>query len=459
MDRVKCVVAGAIDVYDPPAKSVERIRRALSLPHPELSRAMARGAPTGSVPERWHATTEAPWGISVPRGAARQLRILLAEDGLEPEFEDRRSLGSPLDAAYFDDLRDYQAEGRDSLVSRIQGIAVLPCGGGKTTLGVAAVSAAGRSALVVVHTEDLLRQWVTAVNEKLGITAGWIYGGKVRLGAVTVAIVDSLLSALGELPRFGECFGTVVVDEAHHAPAAQLSRALSQLPARYRLGLTATPDREDGLGPALEWLFGDRLVERTADQLSAHGWLTRPIVEAVRTEFSFNTGSLLENKRQAAVSRALAHDHRRNEAIRKIVSADAEKGESVLVLTSRKDHVSALVGAIGDCSAAITGDTDGGEREETLRRFRDGELRVLVATQLADEGLDIPRLSRIVLAMPERARGRTMQRVGRLMRPHEGKEPKLYDVVDAAVPMLLSRWKSRRATYRKMGLLVTGDPA
>lgn len=456
MSRVKCVVAGAIDVYDPPAKSVERLRHALSLPHPELSRAMARGAPTGSVPDRWHATTEAPWGISVPRGATRALRSALAEDGLEPEFEDRRSRGSELSASAVADLRDYQEQGREALVSKLQGLVILPCGGGKTTLGVAAIAAAGKTALVVVHTEDLLRQWVATVNDKLGIAAGTIGGGKMRLGTVTVAIVDSLLPLLDDLPLFGECFGTVVVDEAHHAPAAQLSRALARLPARYRLGLTATPDREDGLGPAVEWLFGERLLTRTVDDLSARGWLTQPVVEAVKTEFRFDADRLLENKRQAAVSRALAHDHRRNEAIRQIVSADAERGESVLVLTSRKDHVALLACAIGD-AAVITGDT--GEREETLRKFRAGETRVLIATQLADEGLDIPRLSRIVLAMPERARGKTVQRVGRLMRPHEGKEPKLYDIVDASVPMLLSRWKTRRATYRKMGLLVTGDPA
>lgn len=454
MPQIKCEVSGTIFVRDPPARTLERLRRALSLPHPEFSRALARGIPIGNVPDRWHATTEAPDGLVVPRGAISVLKSILLEDGLVPEFVDRRSIGSPLSVTRIPDsgYRDYQLEGCSELSSHLQGLVVLPCGGGKTTLGVAAIARLLRTTLVVVHTEDLLRQWVSSVNHNAGIRAGTIGGGKVRLGAVTVAIVDSLLSLLSELPRFGECFGLVIVDEAHHAPADKLRRALSQLPAKYRLGLTATPEREDGLGRAVDWLFGERLLERSADELSARGLLVRPEVVAVRTEFEFDADKFLEKKRQNEMNKKLVKDDNRNQIICKIVLNEVSKKQSVLVLTSRKDHVAELSRLLS--CPSVTGDTPTAERERLVNSFREEEIPVMIATQLFDEGVDLPGLSRIVLAMPERARGKTTQRVGRLMRPKSGKLPKLYDVVDARVPTLESRWRARRTTYRKMGLAV-----
>jgi superfamily II DNA or RNA helicase len=76
---------------------------------------------------------------------------------------------------------------------------------------------------------------------------------------------------------------------------------------------------------------------------------------------------------------------------------------------------------------------------------------VLVASTLADEGLDIPRLERIVLAYPGRTRGRTTQRLGRLMRPHPGKsQPVLFDIVDANVPVLFRQFRERRRLYAEL---------
>lgn len=85
-----------------------------------------------------------------------------------------------------------------------------------------------------------------------------------------------------------------------------------------------------------------------------------------------------------------------------------------------------------------------------LQRFREGSVKVLCATSLADEGLDIERLSRLILATPARAEGRTIQRLGRLMRPHPGKgTPVLYDLVDD-LPMARRQHAARRRAYRKV---------
>jgi superfamily II DNA or RNA helicase len=130
--------------------------------------------------------------------------------------------------------------------------------------------------------------------------------------------------------------------------------------------------------------------------------------------------------------------------------------ESILVLTTRVDHAARLgkaIAARGVSAGTITGRTAKARRKTVLAGLKSGELKCVVATNLADEGLDVPRLSRIVLAFPMRAETATVQRVGRLMRKHEGKRPRLYDIVDGRVSTLVRRWQARARAYRELGLM------
>ena len=112
--------------------------------------------------------------------------------------------------------------------------------------------------------------------------------------------------------------------------------------------------------------------------------------------------------------------------------------------------------AEGVSAAVLTGEVKRAVRKELLDRARAGELAVIVATSLADEGLDLPRLSRVFLAYPGRARGRTVQRLGRLMRPHAEKtDAALFDFVDRKVPLLRRHHLERRKLYAE----VLGVPA
>jgi superfamily II DNA or RNA helicase len=101
---------------------------------------------------------------------------------------------------------------------------------------------------------------------------------------------------------------------------------------------------------------------------------------------------------------------------------------------------------------AVLGTTAKKKRKGTIEALRTGELQVMIATSLADEGLDVRRLSRVLLAWPQRAKGGTTQRAGRLLRDFP-KKPKLIDFVDSKVDTLASRAADRKAVYRKMGLL------
>lgn len=468
---IDAIVGGHIRLLGVPPKQTERIRNALSFPNPEFHKLQRLGRYTGGTEERICVAVETPEGdLLCPRGSWTPIRTALAKDGWTTRVtSDERSIGSVLvlSKSITDiSLRDYQREGVLALVRNTQGLVVIPCGGGKSRLGVAAIAAIGRSALIIVHTTDLADQWVETIKTLLHVDAGRIDATHdQRLWPIVVATVQSLYAILEENPinkatgysddEFLSYFGMVILDEAHRAPAMMTQRVLSHVTAKHRLGLTATPEREDGMTKLVEWSFGPTLLERTTPELIKLGYLMKAEVEFVETGFAFAyDGS--DEKRLAALDRALEKDAERNTLIAARAHIEASHGEAVLVLTNRKTHATKLAKMITACGTpaeAVIGTTAKGLRKETIARLKSGDLRVMVATSLADEGLDVQRLSRVLLAWPQRAKGATTQRVGRLLRGWPGKQPKLFDFVDGQVPTLASRASARRSTFRKLGLL------
>ena len=136
--------------------------------------------------------------------------------------------------------------------------------------------------------------------------------------------------------------------------------------------------------------------------------------------------------------------------------ADARKWHAVLVLSDRVEHdrLPADMVAAQDIEAAmLVGCVLKKERTEILEHFRKGGLPVVVTSTLANEGLDVPILYRIILAWPGCAKGWTTQRLGRLMRPHPDKRKAvLYDLVDNRVPPLRSRYYERSKVYTSLGI-------
>jgi superfamily II DNA or RNA helicase len=114
------------------------------------------------------------------------------------------------------------------------------------------------------------------------------------------------------------------------------------------------------------------------------------------------------------------------------------------------ERLAALFQARDVKAAALTGKMTRRAREATLEAARAGELAVIVGTQLLDEGVDLPRLSRVVLAWPAKAEGRIVQRIGRALRVHEGKaEPLAIDIVDEHVGVLRSQARARRGVFER----------
>ena len=459
MNGVRATVAAEILLHDLQPRSIERLRFALSYPHPDRSKAIRMRRDPAGLPLRYECMTERPDGlIAVPRGAVDVVRGALAADDLRASFEDGRAGGEPIGPLALPphiELRPYQRDGVRALTSKVQGMIVLPCSGGKTILGAGAIVAIGRTTIVLVNTGDLIDQWVEDVRG-LGVEPGIVDDSRKQVDApIVVASVFSLAPMLEADPSLGARFGFVILDEAHHAPAVTTQRCLRYLPARYRLGLTATPDREDGHGKLVDWSFGPRLLVKTVKELVAGGYLLMPTLEVVETDFTFDDVDPEHPKYLTKMQRALIADEARNDLIVHRTLWEVQAGETVLLLSNRKDHcrrLGKMLAKVGVDARVTVSTTKKSARKANLSDLRSGETSLVIATSLADEGLNVKRLSRIILAFPETARGRTVQRVGRIMRLFEGKEPKVIDVVDPRVETLANRAAARRRSYRSIGM-------
>lgn len=455
MQTVRAIVGADISLPGLPSCLVAPIRSALAYDNPAYLAAERTGQQTDEPPQL-SAVDEHPSGVRLPRGAIYTLKAVLSNAGFALQIEDQRSPGQPLELTDFRQaLRDYQTDAIAALRRRLQGVVVLPPGSGKTTLGVGAIYDLRVSTLVLVPTRDIALQWTEDVRKLLDVEAS-LYGvGRHQLGPITVATKDALHHHPElELDSFGLC----IFDECHAAPAPSCVALLSRIPARYRLGLTATAIRSDGMTPVIDWLFGVRLLERSIDELVVAGYLVRPRVEAIYTNFFYDLPYPAPHWQLNKMLTKLTHHAPRNSLIVKLVS---ESDASTLVLTNRTDHLEILQSMLsrrGIVAPYAHSKMPARARRDTIDRFRNGDHRVLLATSLGDQGLNFPLLSRVILALPWRSPGRAMQRLGRLTRPSDKPPPVLYDLVDHEVPNLFSRWLARRSVYRHAKLEINECP-
>lgn len=447
-----------------PPDLVRRLDSRLTYANPLHGKAKAAGRWAGATPQhlRYLRRATVPGcgtTASLPRGCLALLRRTAWECQVRLVFDsavqwDREAPGCDLDDLAIP-LRPYQVDAVNRLRRDVQGYLVLPCGAGKTVTAASAALTLGQRTLVVVHTTDLLDQWrgafhALAEHPVRPFGAGEGHPAPMRQGEVVIAMLQALVAADQGALGLVRSAGTVIVDEAHHVAADSFLWLLNRCPARYRWGLTATPERVDGLGFVLPLYLGPQLLRRTSAELVAAGYLVSPTIVGVRTGYTPGPKDYGQQGRLVyarAVSRMEADPDRTN-LVADLTSAAVEDNRTTLVLMDRVRGVHRVVQACrarGISCAGITGQTSRGERQQRVRQLRERRLGALVATQLADEGLDVPVLECLVLAAAGRAAGRAAQRVGRTMRP-AGRPPVVLDLVDAGP--FLSQWYARARAYR-----------
>jgi len=494
MGDVRIRVSRRLRIFNCPQRVRESLQVRTRVPHPDAASAKARGVAWRG--ERFYSPVILDRrDVLLPRGLVWLVQDVLRKTGHTADWISNVVGVKGTDPVPLGSMgmipRPYQEDAIRALHERVQGVVVLPCGGGKTTVGALAILSLGQSALVVVHTTDLVDQW-TETLRKCGASrvriagAGreWWDSDPLEPGEICVGTVQALATA----PDLVRSAAVIVMDECHHAPAKAWSDVLAISPARWRWGLTATPERADGWSFLLGHSFGPVLYERTALELIADGHLRAPRVIPVRVHWSApkdcyglevlcphcgTVTSTSPKKRDKA--RCKERDCRRKLAadceskrgrmiwpaalsnwsdsgevqrtIKILSMASAEFDRTALVLIPRKRVAGSLERMIrrgGVITASITGDSP--YRADILNRVRRGEVQVLVGTQIADEGLDIALADVLIHASCGVAKGLTAQRAGRVCRPEGADIPVIFDLVGDS---LGHQWRKRMAAYRE----------
>ncbi|MCZ2340729.1 MAG: helicase-associated domain-containing protein [Bacteroidales bacterium] len=326
-------------------------------------------------------------------------------------------------------VRDYQRDAADVFhaggdLRGGSGVIVLPCGAGKTIVGITAMTLLQKNTLVLTTSITAVKQWRREILDKTTLTEDQVkeYTGETKeIGVVTVAtyqIVTYRPDKTENYPHFGifekQDWGLIVYDEVHLLPAP-VFRVTATIQARRRLGLTATLIREDGREGDVFSLIGPKKYDVPWRELETRGWIASANCSEIRV-------ALPDDK--SRMEYAIA-DHR---AKFRIASENPAKEDVVAELLERYHDQRVIV--IGQYLnqlrsiserfeiPLITGSTDNATREELFGKFRRGETRHLVLSKVGNFAIDLPDANVLIqVSGTFGSRQEEAQRLGRILRP------------------------------------------
>jgi len=381
-------------------------------------------------------------------------------------------------------LRDYQEKALENWVKAgMKGCVVLPTGSGKTIIGIKAIERANSATLVVVPTLDLMGQWTEVLSKHFTNTKiGNLGGGADDIQPITVATYDSVYIRAASL---GNKFSLIVFDEVHHLAAPGYRTIAEQMAAPYRLGLTATIEREDNLHKDFPKLTGGVVFQAYPSELARNKHLAPFEIERRQVEMtaeekqdyqrnfgtyqiclkklgirmnypgSFQRLIMMSGKskvaREALLARNRAMDIALNskskmEEMKEILAEN--RGLKTIIFTQHNS----LVHEISDrfLIPFITHKTGKEERQDALTGFKDGRYFAIVTSKVLDEGVDVPDAELGIIVSGTGSGREFIQRLGRLLRPKRDitKKAKLIEIVSSDTREIGTSAKRKKALTR-----------
>ena len=367
-------------------------------------------------------------------------------------------------------LRDYQQQAIQNWErSSMRGCVILPTGAGKTAIGIKAIQIVNASTLVVVPTIDLMEQWAENISRYLStsqnprdISVGRLGGGKDDIQAITVTTYDS---AYLRASTIGNQFKLVIFDEVHHLPASGYRSIAEQFIAPYRLGLTATIEREDELHELIPYLTGGVVFRLGSQQLSNQKHLAEYTIDRIQVsltpqeqeQYEANQAKFLAGLKRLGFNVPSMYNLKRlimmsnnNKTAREAMLARNKANEIALNSESKIDQLQKILQQNRDTKTIIftqnnkmvyelsnrfliphiTYRTVKEERQNVLGGFKSGRYHVVVTSKVLDEGVDVPDAEMGVIMSGTGSGRELIQRLGRILRPkQDGRKARLVEIV------------------------------
>jgi len=375
------------------------------------------------------------------------------------------------------DLRDYQQEQVSKALAAERGVVQAATGAGKSIMAAAIVCRLGLPTLLVVPTKLLAQQFAETFRKYTDCPVGLLGGGKHEDAPVQIAITNSAaaeakrVQALdGDAQRSALDKQVLIIDECHTAASRMGQIIALNCPAHYRYGFSATPyranDLEDNL---LRGLCGSVIAEVGVQELQESGHLAQTDIRTIHIALNsrrmvwdetLDENALPVGWRELSYGELyraqIVRNGWRNKQIADLANAHAADGQKVLIIISWIEHAELLTALLDAPPLFLSGQDSPKQTETKRQQFRDQQGGVCIGTSIVDTGFDVPAIDTLILAGGGEFDGRTIQRLGRGLRPSPGKEKVIvYDFTDDDKPLFAWHAKARVKAFVKLGQTVT----
>lgn len=463
---MKIILSNCIEIKEPTKEITDYVKKELTFKNPEYEKKRRMGFYVYGTPKEIKLYDCYNGSIYTPIGFFNKLFKVHPNinDYIDYSVEVHADIKSGIS------LRDYQELAVPSVINYKTGILNLPVGLGKTELALECINRVQQKTIWLSHTGDLLNQSLDRCSKKMQCKISTITEGKCDIsGDIVFATVQTLYKyvANGDIPQ--NTFGMLILDECHHISAnpnsIQLFRTcVDYFACKYKIGLTATVHRADGMQDCIKAILGDIIykIEKVGSDYrcvyEGKTLLTFPIdkfqvpahIKVVETNYTLNGKDVFSKNGGTIQFGSLISDIASNKSRNRLIikTLNSIQG-STIVLSDRVEQLKYLCSNVKN-GVQIDGSTSKKARTKALEDVRNGKIKYLFASySLAKEGLSVDILSNLVMATPVKDFAIVSQSIGRIQRPYEGKTiATVYDFTDD-VGMLLGFFSKRRAIYRK----------
>jgi len=334
--------------------------------------------------------------------------------------------------------RDYQIMAAHSVAGsggQGYGVVVLPCGSGKTIVGMLIMSMLKTNTLILTTNVAAVHQWIEELLDKTELTReqiGEYSGDNKTVAPVTVATYQIIAwrpDKEADFPHFKlfreRQWGLVIYDEVHLLPAP-VFRVTAELQAIRRLGLTATLIREDGEEDAVFSLVGPKRCDVPWKELENQGWIAEALCTEIRLDLPENLKIKYASAEKREKYRIASENPEKEKVVLELIQNHPK--DQILVIGQYLSQLDSLARILN--APLVTGKTPNTEREKIYGSFKKGEVQVIVVSRVANFALDLPDASMAIqVSGTFGSRQEEAQRLGRILRPKEGKNARFYSLV------------------------------
>src|SRR6185437_835799 len=377
-----------------------------------------------------------------PTGMIHYVRDVLDKFEVEWEIVDYRpevKLGQPLQL-HDVTLRDYQQEAVDLAIKKERGILRAGTGAGKSSMLSAIIARLNVKTLILIHKQDIFYQLISTFERILKVPIGKIGDGECQFENITVAMIqtvahvfdpkvkvlakdnkilaektDAIKQFLGDI----EC---VLIDEAHHVAADTFWDVMQNIPkARYRIGVTATAFREDNMDLMLEGALAKKFIDISSSDLIDKKFLVPPDI------FLFPVAHDRRKKEDTygqVYNEEIVNNMERNSLICNLALKAKHAGKAVLIAVTQIEHgemLEHMLQTVDPTAIFVNGQSKSEVRKQILKELGSGVTRIVIATNIYSEGVDMPALAVLINAAGGASGILSLQLLGRVLRSAPGK--------------------------------------